>query len=170
MNKLGLRVALMGLCWFSIAIVGLSFYLEYGFDLEPCPLCLMQRYLVALIGLSSFIASRMLEKRSLKPILGIQLFFCLSGGYFAGRQLWLQSLPPDKAPACMPSLDTLIHYFPWQDVLQALFLGSGDCAEDRWQFLGITLAAWSLLFFLCVFVATAVILWRNAAMRKEHDA
>jgi disulfide bond formation protein DsbB len=67
--------------------------------------------------------------------------------------VWLQSLPADQIPACLPGLDALLHYFPWQDILHALFWGSGDCAEINWQWLGLSMPVWSLLYFLAVFCA-----------------
>lgn len=144
----------LALTWFSLAVLGASFYLEYGLDLNPCPLCLMQRYLVVLICLNSFLASRWINKAIVKPLLIVQLCLCMAGLYFAGRQLWLASLPADQTPACMPSLDALIHYFPWQDVVKALFLGSGDCGKTAWDFLGISLPMWSLFYFSAVLLVS----------------
>jgi disulfide bond formation protein DsbB len=57
-------------------------------------------------------------------------------------------LPADLAPACLPDLNILIHYFPWSDVLRALFLGSGNCNEVTWRWLGLSMPLWALLYFL----------------------
>jgi disulfide bond formation protein DsbB len=78
----------------------------------------------------------------------LQVIVACAGLFFALRQLWLQSLPPGAAPACMPGLDILINYFPWQDVARALLWGTGDCAEATWSFLNISMAGWSALYFL----------------------
>jgi disulfide bond formation protein DsbB len=76
------------------------------------------------------------------------------GLFFAGRQLWIQSLPSEQVPACMPGLDVLIRYFPLQDVLRALLWGTGECGEVAWHWLGLSMPAWSALFF-AAFLLTA---------------
>lgn len=154
MNSMRFKFSFIALTWLSLLVLGSSFYLEYSVGLKPCPLCLMQRYLVVLICVTSLLASRWMHKSAVKPVLGLQLFLALAGLYFAGRQLWLESLPADQTPACMPSLDVLIHYFPWKDVLKALFLGSGDCGKVEWSLLGLSLAAWSLIYFVVIFITT----------------
>lgn len=148
------KLSFIALTWFSLAVLAASFYLEYGLSLQPCPLCLMQRYLIVLLCLCSFLLSRWSKTRIVKAVLGLQLFLSLAGMYFSGRQLWLAALPADQTPACMPSLNVLIHYFPWQDVLKALFFGSGDCGKVEWHFLGISLPLWSLFYFSLVFLVS----------------
>ncbi|KTD64354.1 disulfide bond formation protein B [Legionella spiritensis] len=133
-----------------------SFYFEFVEKLPPCPLCLMQRFsimiLLALLMMEFFLG---LSRRG-KPVVVFHLIIAVAGLYFAGRQIWLMSLPPGKTPACLPGLDVLIHYFPWQDVVRALFLGAGDCAETRWQWLGLSMPAWAAMYFIGMFLAGLV--------------
>jgi disulfide bond formation protein DsbB len=131
----------------SIVVLGTSFYLQYAKGLEPCPLCLMQRICVGLILVSSLFYIYLKETHDRK-LLWIQGFITLLGLYFALRQLWLLSLPSHAVPACLPGLSVLLHYFPWQDTVRALLWGSGDCTEIRSTWLGLTLPAWSALYFL----------------------
>ncbi len=140
----------------TVAVLSASFYFQYIKGLEPCPLCLMQRicvFFLALFGLLGLASARW----RLAAVL--QLFSAVCGLFFAGRQLWLQSLTAEHIPACMPGLDVLIHYFPWQDVARALFWGSGECAEVAWQWLGLTMPAWAALYFFIMFLGSAVIAW-----------
>lgn len=135
---------------FSLIILGISFFLQYFKGLEPCPLCLMQRLCIISIFLLSaaglFLHEPMQNKLSLK----IQFVFICAGLFFALRQLWLLSLPGDQIPACLPGLAVLIHYFPWQDTVHALFWGSGDCTKVKWTFLGLSLPLWATLYFLFI--------------------
>ena len=87
----------------------------------------------------------------------LQIGFALLGIFFASRQLWLQSLPPNDVPACLPGLDILIHYFPWRDVGHALFWGTADCAEVTWTAFGLSMPFWSLLYFLIMVMVNAVV-------------
>ncbi len=138
-----------------------SLYLQYVNGLEPCPLCLMQRLCVFLLLLLLSVSLKLNYSRSL---CGGQFVIAAAGLFFSLRHLWLQSLPSTAAPACMPGLDVLIHYFPWQTVAQSLLWGTGDCAESSWNFLGITLPGWSALYFLCVLVLSSLMCCR---VKKE---
>ena len=48
---------------------------------------------------------------------------------------------------------------PLTDVLPKVFRGSGDCSESAWTLLGLTIADWSLLWFVILSVATIYILF-----------
>lgn len=140
--------------WLSLSVLLLSFYFQYSLGLEPCPLCLMQRLCVGLITLLSLIGLWLRRPAYAAGLLLTQLVFVVFGLFFALRQIWLQSLPPGSAPACMPDMSVLIHYFPWQDVLHAFIWGAGDCAQIPWQWLGLSLAGWSLVYFVVLALAT----------------
>lgn len=83
------------------------------------------------------------------------MFFAAAGIYFATRQLWLQALPAEQGASCVPGLDILMRYFPWKDIAKALFLGSAECGEATWQMLGLSMPAWSLLYFIGILLAAA---------------
>ncbi|KTD17558.1 disulfide bond formation protein B [Legionella jordanis] len=129
-------------------VLSSSFYFQYVKGLQPCPLCLMQRFCVILLMLVTLSALGIHSLKLSKILTSLQIVLALSGLFFASRQLWLQSLPSQEVPACMPQLDILIRYFPWNDVLHALFWGAGDCAEISWKWLGLSMAGWSSLYFL----------------------
>lgn len=141
----------------TFVVLFFSLYLQYRLGLQPCPLCLMQRLcvflLLGLLGLS-FASLRKAHLLSLA-----QAVISCAGLFFSFRQLWLQSLPPGSAPACMPGLDILIHYFPWQTVLKTLLWGAGDCAEVTWAFLGISIAGWTTLYFLFMAVTSILLFY-----------
>lgn len=132
----------------TLFVLGGSFYFQYMLGLQPCPLCLMQR--ACLFGFAVFclLGLRQSSIRRSRNLVFIQMFFACSGFYFAARQVWLQLMPAQHSTACMPGVDVLMRYFPWQDVVHALFWGAGDCAEVKWQWLGLSMPAWSALYFL----------------------
>lgn len=124
-----------------------SFYFQYMQGLEPCPLCLMQRLSAILLFMVSFLSVYVSTIKRARILTVFQFFIAAFGLFFAIRQLWLQSLPVDQMPACMPGLDVLIRYFPLEKVVHALLWGTGDCGEVSWQWLGLTMPAWTALFF-----------------------
>ncbi len=132
------------------ALLGFGYYLQYVQGLEPCPLCMFQR--VAFMGLALvFLLAAMHHpagtwgRRSYGILLGL---VAAAGGALAGRQLWLQSLPPDQVPACGPDLDYMLEAFPLMETILTVLQGSGECAEVSWTFLGLSIPGWTLLAFL----------------------
>ena len=135
----------------ALACAGLlafGYYLQYFEGQDPCPLCLVQRgfYYGVLIVFAA--AALHLPGRSGKwTYCGAATVLALGGFGVAARQVWLQHLPPDQVPACGPDLFFMIENFPLSRMLQKLFLGSGQCAEVNWRFLGLSIAEWSLAWF-----------------------
>ena len=81
--------------------------------LEPCPLCIMQRVMVIVVGAIALLATlHGPTKMGIQIYGGLVVAAALGGGFLSGRQLWLQSLPADEVPACGPSLDYLMTCFP----------------------------------------------------------
>jgi disulfide bond formation protein DsbB len=50
-----------------------------------------------------------------------------------------------------------LEVFPFGDLLNALFMGDGNCAEIPWQFLGLSMAGWSLGWF-ALFLVLSILL------------
>ena len=141
------------------ALLAFAFYLQYVEQQEPCPLCMLQR--VAFLDMMIVFAVAALHRPARRgAIVYSALLFVMAamGGAIAARQVWLQHLPPDKVPACGPGLDYMLEQFPLGEALRKIFAGSGECAEAGWRFLGLTIAGWSLVWFvvlgaLAVYVA-----------------
>ena len=131
------------------ALLGFGFYLEFFRNLSPCPLCLLQRLfylMILLINISSFFLLRAVRYKII--FLCTSTFFSLLGAITAGRQVWLQHLPRDQVPECGPGVVYLLEVYPLQKVLEIIYRGSGSCAETLWEFLGLSIAGWSAIFFI----------------------
>jgi len=142
-NKRALNFAGFSIC---AAMMAFALYAQHGLQLEPCPLCILQRMAVVAMGVI-FVLAAIHDPGRLG---GIMYGFLLSlaafaGAGVAGRQLWLQSLPADKVPACGPGLDFMLDAFPLAEVLQMVLSGSGECAEVSWTLLGLSMPAWVLI-------------------------
>ncbi len=145
-------------------LLGYGFYLQYHDGQNPCPLCLVQRaFYFGLLFV--FVVAALHGPNSTGWLIygGLGLVLALGGGATAGRQVWLQHLPPDRVPKCGPDLYFMLDNFPLSKTLTNLFRGSGECAEVTWRFLGLSIAEWSLAWFLAF---GALCLW--AVMRRAH--
>ena len=95
-------------------------------------------------------ATRPLENNS-------YLFFpdlAVTGALIASRQVWLQHLPPELVPECGPGLDYMLNVFPFTDAIKMALTGSGECAEVKWRFIGLSIAEWSLIMFAGITIVT----------------
>jgi disulfide bond formation protein DsbB len=150
-------------------LMAFALYLQYVEHQEPCPLCILQR--VAFVGLMIVFAVGALHgPRARGAVVYSVLLVLISviGAGVAGRQVWLQLLPPDRVPACGPGLEYMLERFPLSQALQKIFAGSGECAEAGWRFLGLTIAGWSLLWFVILGVF-AIYIARRTQLRMRSS-
>jgi len=141
-------------CIIAGGLLCVALFMEHIMGLAPCPLCMMQRLWVAIVGVIAYIGLLHNPRWGIYPLFG-----CLAaavGGGFSIRQLWLQSLPADEVPACGPDLEYMLEVFPLSDVLLAMTSGTGDCAEVAWSFLGLSIPAWTLVGFVLLFASNAI--------------
>lgn len=152
-------------------LLAFAYYLQYVEHQEPCPLCILQR--VAFIDMTIVFAVSAIHgprRRGAMIYSGLLLVMAAMGAAIAGRQVWLQHLPADKVPACGPGLEYMLEQFPFAEALQKIFAGSGECAEAGWRFLGLTIAGWSLLWFVLLGAFAVYVALRapRAGARSSH--
>ena len=131
------------------AIIAAALYMQHFMGLEPCYLCITQRVFfiaIGVIGLLAFLHNPATTGRKIYGLL--TALSAVIGGYFSGKQLWLQSLPEDQVPACGPPADYLFDAFPLQEALSMLLRGDGNCAKVQWTFLDISIPGWAMAAFV----------------------
>ena len=123
----------------AVAVAG-ALTLEHLFSLEPCALCLTQRFFVYLGGLIALAGLWHEPRLGIYPLLSALSF--LVGAGFAVRQLWIMHVP-GAAADCGASYSFLLENdYPISSVLESFLKGSGDCAEPS------LIPIWSLLAFV----------------------
>jgi disulfide bond formation protein DsbB len=145
-----------------VALMGWALWLQYGLELDPCPLCIFQRGCVIAVGVIFLIAAVHNPER---PGAGLYALLTLlvagAGAGLAGRQIWLQALPKDQVPACGMGLSYMMESMPWLDVFTRVLKGTGECAEKAWVFLGLSIAGWTFVFFVGMIVAAIALIRRD---------
>jgi disulfide bond formation protein DsbB len=143
-------------------LMGWAFWLQYAEGLEPCPLCMFQRVAVCAVGVLFLIAFLHNPGRRFAAVYAVlTLLFAGAGAAFAGRQVWLQSLPKDQLPACGMGIGYMLDTLPLADVIMRTLTGSGECAEKGWVLLGLSIAGWTLVFFIAMIVAAFALVRRD---------
>jgi disulfide bond formation protein DsbB len=150
------------------ALLGFGYYLQYGQGLEPCPLCLVQRgFFYAVMAIFILGAVHAPARIGTRIYASLAALFALGGAASAARQVWLQHLPPDKVPQCGPDLYFMLENFPLSRTLQTLVAGTGECAVVDWTFLGLSIAEWSLGWFVALFLFA---IWLIARAGRSRSA
>lgn len=129
-------------------LMSFALYAQYRLFLDPCPLCVFQRMAVIAMGTVFLFAALHNPAgwgtRVYAVLTGV---VAAAGAAVAGRHVWLQKLPLDEVPSCGPGLEYIMESFPLAEALSMIFKGSGECAEIHWQFLGLSMPGWTLVWF-----------------------
>ncbi|MBL0418842.1 disulfide bond formation protein B [Ramlibacter sp. AW1] len=141
------RRVLATVCAVAVALLAFGLYLQHVQGLEPCPMCIVQRYALVLVALVAGVTA--LARSRMAHVVGglLGLLVAGFGGFVAARQSWLQWYPPEVA-SCGRDFYGMIETFPLRRAIPMIFRGSGDCSAVDWTFLGATIANWSFIWFL----------------------
>ena len=163
MPRLSARVGFASGFVACAGLLAVGYFLQFARDMEPCPLCILQRLAFMAFGVIGLLGAFFARGRVMTRLLATLGFVAAAvGASVAGRQVWLQSLPADQVPACGPGLDYMVQNFPLLKTLSMVLRGSGECAENAWQFLGLGIAAWALVWFVLLAGLSVYLLWRPA--------
>jgi disulfide bond formation protein DsbB len=145
-------------------LIAYALYAQYVLGLDPCPLCIFQRVALIGLGLMFLIAAVHPAGPVVRKFYAVLIgLVALAGGGVAGRQLWLQALPPERVPACGPGLDFMLEAFPPGEVLTTVLSGSGECAKVDWTLLGLSMPGWVLIALTVLGGFGVVLNWRGKA-------
>jgi disulfide bond formation protein DsbB len=138
-------------------LLSVAFFLQTYEGIQPCPLCILQRIDMALLGVVFFFGIVSNVKKA--GHLFISLFaslISLAGIFLSGRQVWLQHLPMDKNADCGASFQYLMHVLPLDQLITKILQGTAECSQVGSQFLYLSMAEWSLLWFIVFFILCLV--------------
>ena len=142
-----------------IAMLIFGLYLQHVVGLEPCPMCIVQRYMLILVAVVA--AAMAFAQRNRLQLVGSGLMALLAtlGAFVAARQSFLQWFPPSEA-SCGRDLYGMIETFPLKRVIPMIFKGSGDCTKIDWTFLSLSIANWSFLCFAAIALLGLLMVFR----------
>ena len=153
------RRVLVGICLACVGLLAFGMYLQLVVGLEPCPMCVVQRYALIFIAVTAGMTGATSRKGLQITGLSLLTVLAVAGAYVAARQSWLQWYPPEVV-SCGRDIYGMIENFPLQRAIPMIFKGSGDCTKIDWTFLGGSIANWSFLWFCTMGIAGALLLWR----------
>ena len=137
-------------------LIGFALYLQHALRLEPCPMCILQRYAFIVVGVTALSAAihdpGLFGRRLYSALL---IVMAATGGGVAIRHVYLEHNPP-KIFDCGADVGFMLESFPLTQVLPMIFRGTGDCTKVPWRFLSLSIAEWSLICFALLIVAAGV--------------
>lgn len=168
------RVAFLIGFLICVALLGYAVYSEQQLHLTPCNLCILQRVAFLWMALWFLIGGLHALRGGGRWIYAVLVLIgAVFGAAIAIRQLWLQSLPASQVPACGAGFDMLLmqlkgHYIPLSQFIDTMLRGDGDCAKVTWKFLGLTMAGWTLIWY--ILLAIWALLPRPRRGRHDRSA
>ncbi|MET3177635.1 UNVERIFIED_ORG: disulfide bond formation protein DsbB [Variovorax guangxiensis] len=152
------------ICLACVLMLAFGLYLQHVVGLEPCPMCIVQRYALVLVALFTGLAGAF-RNVGLRVVGGVlALLAALGGAYTAASQSWLQWYPPEVV-SCGRDLYGMIETFPLKRALPMIFRGGGDCSKIDWSLFGLTLANWSFVAFVVLSLLLITLLLRSRRAR-----
>lgn len=145
-------------------IVGMSLlgavFIEHHYQLPLCTLCLLQRYVMGVIGLC-YGLSLVFSTFRTRLLYAVTLLLSLIGAIIAAWQVWVQH-QPKRLQSCMPEWTGLLKKGELGAVFKGLF--RGDCTGlESFTILGGSLAFWGAIvfFFLAILAGFGLIAAQN---------
>jgi disulfide bond formation protein DsbB len=152
------------ICLACVLMMAFGLYLQHVVGLEPCPMCIVQRYALVLVALFTGLAG-VFRNVGLRVVGGLlALVAAVGGAYTAASQSWLQWYPPEVV-SCGRDLYGMIETFPLKRALPMIFRGGGDCSKIDWSLFGLTLANWSFIAFVVLSLLLITLLVRSRRAR-----
>jgi len=138
---------------FCLSMLSVAAYFQFVEHFEPCPLCILQRVAILIIGLVFLLAAIHDPKVVGARIYGgLITLSSLLGGSISAWHVRLQNLPADQVPSCGPGLNFMLDNFPLSEAITMVLRGSGECAEVLWTFMGLSIPAWTLIAFVMLLI------------------
>lgn len=140
-----------------------ALYAEHQLLLEPCPLCIFQRYATVALGLVFLVAALHHPGGAGRRVYAALIAVFGAGGVaIAAWHVRIQNLPAEEVPGCGPGFDYMMDAFPLTETLPMIFQGSGECGTVDWQLLGLSMPAWVAISLAVLTVAGVTVNLRSA--------
>jgi disulfide bond formation protein DsbB len=160
------RWLLLAMALWVLGLLAVGLYLQHVVGLEPCPMCIVQRYLWLLVLVTLVWAVLWVGAR--RALMLLAVVWAVLGALTAARQSWLQWYPPPIL-TCGRDLFGMIEAFPLQRVLPMVLRGSGDCSAVDWTFWGLSLANWGFIHFVAIALVLLAAFWQTRRRRLFVD-
>jgi disulfide bond formation protein DsbB len=153
------KLVLIAIALTALALIGFALYLQHVKQMQPCPLCIIQRYAFAAVALIC-LAAAFLPAAAARIGAGLGAIAALAGAGVAIRHVWIIAHP---GVSCgIDPMETSLNKIPTAELMPFLFKADGLCTDAVDPVLGLQIPQWALVWF----VVFAVILAWTALKRR----
>jgi len=158
--NLSARQWLLAMAALCIAGVAAALVGQYGFDMRPCPWCILQRVIFVVIALLCLLAAAAPAPGAHRGAAAATIVLSLLGIAAALYQHFVAA----KSSSCNLTLaDKIVSALGLDALLPSLFEVTGSCADAAVSVLGVPFEFWSLLLFALLVTASAQVMRRRIA-------
>jgi disulfide bond formation protein DsbB len=153
--------------WFFIGFLActglilIALYLQYFVNLEPCPLCMLQRVCFITVGVLFLLAAVHGPKQiGTRVYAFFGLLATFTGLGLAIRHVYLQFYPPEYV-SCAGDFYSQLERIPLGRLISNALRATGDCSKVDWTLMKLSIAEWSLIWFTILAVLGLFLLIRR---------
>ena len=144
-------------------------YLQYKVGIVPCPLCIIQRFIITLLGLLFLMGALFNFEAITRCFLHTLTFlFAVAGAVVASRQLWLEHFPSDQLISCQAAIAQYSSSTYFHKIIELFFQGTSNCGSGTWRFLNLTIPGWTLIIFIVLAAISLRQVYINRRKHKRH--
>lgn len=127
----------------SVVSVGVALYMQHAKGLQPCTMCIIQRYAFVWLGFCALLAL-VVPFRPMRVLLSIVgIIGALGGAVAAVRNLWVMSHP--EILCGRDPVELFLNGLPTAQWFPKVFMALGLCSDPIPPLFGLALPTWSLL-------------------------
>jgi disulfide bond formation protein DsbB len=146
----------------SLGSVALAALAQYAFDMQPCPWCVLQRFIYIVVGVLALLAA-VLSGMPRRAVIGLALLGTLSG---IASALWQQLHAVNENSCDLSLADRIVTGLQLDRLVPQLFIAYASCADAAVSVLHIPFAVWSCAMYVILALLLAWTL--RAALRSTR--
>lgn len=158
------RVFAVLLALTALGMVGYALYLQHVEYLDPCPLCVLQRYGFILMALCLLLAALLGPRPLGRALTALGGVLSLVGAGIAAFHLWVLAHPNASCGADV--IETFVNNLPPAKLLPEVFFAGGICGFPLPPVLGLSIPLWALIWLSILGVKC---LWLAKTSGKADD-
>lgn len=153
------RAWLLAIAMACIAAVIGALVAQHGFDMQPCPWCILQRLIFVVIAVVALIGTVPTSYLARTVAATLVVLLSLAGGAAA---VWQHAVAAKSASCNLTLADKILSALRLNTTLPDIFEPRASCADAAVNLLGMPFEYWSLALF-AVLAITAIV-----SMRAHH--
>jgi disulfide bond formation protein DsbB len=154
-SRANLLLAIAALCF---GAVGAALITQHGFDMQPCPWCVLQRLIFIVIGCVALIGLAWRSSLGQRVMPLMLLMLCGAG---IAAALWQHFVAAASNSCNLTLADRIVSGLRLDALLPDLFQATANCAEAAVDLAGVPYEFWSLGLFVLIEAACVGLLVRG---------